>query len=169
MSKKSKDSRPVFTGLTWYREQYFSFYIPIDWQKTEWPDEKQGIIHVPSQPDGHTLFAVEVNDLGTTVTPDDMPYLLQGLLDGIKQLPQGKIESKKETVSGNLIQLEAKYTFLEDGETRKRWVRILYHETRQVSITAQGKTVEAYHYWLPMFFEAMMTFKVHRSKPGLPE
>ena len=163
-----KDKKPAFKGLTWYREEFFSFFIPNDWQKVEWSDEREGILFVPSSDDGLTLFAVEVNDLGTLVTPDDLPYLSMAFLDGIKRLPEGKIESKKEDVTVNLIQLEAKYTFLEDGDKRKRWVRVLYHETRQITFTAQGKSVEAYHYWLPMFFEAMMTAKVHSTKPEMP-
>jgi hypothetical protein len=168
MSKKTKDTTPAFKGLTWYREQYFSFYIPIDWHKVEWQDKRQGIIFVPKPEDVYTLFAVEVNDLGTTVTTDDLPYLMTGFLDGIKQLPERKIELKKESVVGKLMQLEAKYTFLEDGQTRKRWVRVLYDKTRQITVTAQGATVEDYDYWLPMFFEAMMTVMVHSTKPAAP-
>lgn len=168
MSKKTKNAKPAFKGLHWYKEQYFSFYIPIDWHKVDWQDERQGIIFVPSQEDSHTLFAVEVSDLGTTVSSDDLPYLSTGFLDAIKQLPERKIESKKEAVTGKLVQLEAKYTFLEDEQTRKRWVRVLYNDTRQVTITAQGATVESYDYWLPMFFEAMMTINVHSTKPAVP-
>lgn len=168
MNEKTKKSTPSFKGLTWYREQYFSFYIPIDWHKVDWQDERKGIIYVPDTTDAHTLFAVQVNDLGLVVTVDDLPYLYSGFLDGIKQLPEHKIELKQDTVVDKMIQLEAKYTFLEDGETRKRWVRVLYHQTRQITITAQGKTVEAYHYWLPMFNEAMMTLNVHSTKPANP-
>lgn len=168
MNKNTKSSTPAFKGLSWYREQYFSFFVPIDWHKVEWPDERQGIIFAPMQDDNYTLFAVEVIDLGTVVTSDDLPYLSKGFFDGIKQLPDRKIESKKENVTGKLVQLEAKYTFLENGETRKRWVRVLYHGTRQVTITAQGKTSEAFDYWMPMFFEAMMTVNVHSMKPADP-
>jgi hypothetical protein len=165
MTNKTK---PAFKGLSWYREQYFSFFIPIDWQKTNWQDDRQGIIFSPVLEDNHTLFAVEVNDLGTTVTSDDLPHLSKGFLDGIKGLPDRKIESKKEAVTGKMLQLEAKYTFLENEQTRKRWVRVLYHETRQVTITAQGATIEAFDYWLPMFYEAMMTINVHNIMPDTP-
>jgi len=168
MNNETKKGKPSFKGLNWYREQYFSFFIPIDWNKIKWHDDRQGIICSPPAEDNHTLFAVEVNDLGTTVTSDDLPYLSKGFLDGIKSLPEGKIESKKEAVTGKLVQLEAKYTFLEEGQTRKRWVRVLYHATRQVTVTAQGATVEAYNYWLPMFNEAMMTINVHNTAPDQP-
>lgn len=163
-----KDPRPKFKGLTWYREQFFSFFIPMDWHKVAWPDERQGIIFVPSTEDNYTLFAVEVQDLGTMITPDDVTYLSQGFIDGIKKLPERKIETKDEKVVGKQIHLEAKYSFAENGETRKRWVRVLYHETRQITVTAQGKTPEAYSYWLPMFYEAMMTLNVHSTRPADP-
>ena len=168
MQNKTRKSKPVFKGLNWHREQFFSLFIPIDWHKTNWPDERQGTLFLPSQEDIYTLFAIEVNDLGTIVTADDLAYLSSGFLGGIKDLPERKIESKKESVTGKLLQLEAKYTFLENEQTRKRWVRVLYHETRQVTVTAQGANVEAFDYWLPMFYEAMMTINVHNTKPDQP-
>jgi hypothetical protein len=33
---------------------------------------------------------------------------------------------------------------------------------------AQGATPEKYDYWLPWFFEAMMTAKVHSTRPKWP-
>lgn len=165
MSEKPRKATPSFKGLTWHREQFYSFFIPIDWHKATWPDERDGVLYVPSDNDPHTTFAVEVNDLGTVVTPDDIPYLSKGFLDGIKRLSERKIESQGAKVTGELIELTAKYTFLEDDNRRKRWVRVFYHETRQITVTAQGATEESYDYWLPMFFEAMMTLKVHSVRP----
>jgi len=165
MSTKNKKEGPIFKGLNWHREQYFSLFIPNDWHKMQWQDERQGILFVPTQDDALTLFAIEVKDLGTTVTSDDLPYLATGFYDAIKALPERKIESKNEKVTGKLMEVEAKYTYLEDGQTRKRWVRLFYHETRQITVTAQGATAEKYDYWLPMFYEAMMTIKVHNTIP----
>ena len=161
----SEKKRPAIKGLTWYREQYFSFFIPMDWTKAEWPDEREGIIFQPKPEDSYTVFAVEVKDLGTTLTSEDLTYLNIGFLDGIKQLPDSHIDEKEEKVTGGLLQLSAKYTFTEEGETRKRWVRVLYQDSRQITMTAQGSTTENYDYWLPIFYEAMMTANVHRTKP----
>lgn len=162
---KTNQTKPSFKGLNWYRENYFSLFIPTDWHKVDHHDDRKGVIFLPKEEDIHTLYSVDVVDLGTELTTDDLTYLSMGFLDGIKKLPERKIESKDEGVAGKLLKLEAKYTFLEDGETRKRWVRVFYHGTRQITAIAQGKTVEAYDYWLPMFFEAMMTIKVHDTKP----
>ena len=162
--KRTKD-RPIFKGLRWYREQYFSFFIPIDWHRFSWQDNRQGVLYGPSAEDAHTILAVDVTDLGFSVTADDLDDLFDGFLTGIQQLPGVEIESSKKQVVGDLIVLEAKYTFTEDGMTRKRWVRVLYHDTRQIAFTAQGATPDAYGYWLPMFFEAMMTARVHSTMP----
>jgi len=168
MAHQDKQSTPTFTGLTWCHEQYFSFFIPIDWRKVDRPDGKQGVIYAPDQNDAHTLFAVQVDDLGTEVTSADLPYLLEGFLGGIRQLPESQIENRTDSAVATLVELEAKYTFLEEGQRRKRWVRVLYHRSRQVTFTAQGGTEKTYHYWLPMFNEAMMTLKVHSTRPTIP-
>jgi hypothetical protein len=45
---------------------------------------------------------------------------------------------------------------------------VYYQDDRQIAITAQGATPDKYDYWLPWFFEAMMTTKIHREKPTSP-
>lgn len=161
-------NKPSFKGLTWYRDQYYSLFVPQDWKQVSRPDDRHGIIFLPVANDVHTLYSIDVIDLETQITSDDLPYLSMGFLDGIKNLPERRIESKDEGVAGKLVKLQAKYTFFEDGETRKRWVRVFYLGTRQITAVAQGKTVEDYDYWLPMFFEAMMTINVHETMPVTP-
>ena len=152
---------PAFKGLNWYRDKHFSFFRPIDWTRFDWSDERQGVLFGPSPDDPATLFAVDVKDLGVKVTPDDLDDLKAGFIAGIEQLPESRIESQESWVAGPVLGLEAKYTFLEQETTHKRWIRVLYQDTRQITVTAQGATVETFHYWLPMFFESMMTFKIH--------
>ena len=168
MKNNPENSTPIFKGLSWCHEQYYSFFIPIDWTQVERPDGKQGVIYVPTADDAHTFYAVQVDDLGTPVTAEDLPDLVTGLLDGINQLTESQIKSHSNSSVGALVELEAKYTYLEDGLRRKRWVRMLYHETRQIIFIAQGSTEQVYHYWLPMFNEAMMTLKVHSVRPTTP-
>jgi hypothetical protein len=165
--EKTKD-RPVFKGLRWYREQYFSFFVPIDWLRFSWQDDRQGVLFGPSAEDPHTVFAVDLTDLGFSVSADDLDDLSEGFMTGIQQLHGVEIELSNRQVVGALVTLEAKYTFVEDGMTRKRWVRVLYHDTHQIAFTAQGATADTYAYWLPMFFEAMMTAKVHSTMPTSP-
>jgi hypothetical protein len=103
------------------------------------------------------------------VTADDLEILAEGFFQSIEQLPECEIESRDQKVAGAQPELEAKYTFCDQGQRRKRWIRMFYHQTRQIAMTAQGATPEKYDYWLPWFFEAMMTAKVHSEKPEFPD
>ncbi|MEZ4668301.1 MAG: hypothetical protein R3E39_10335 [Anaerolineae bacterium] len=168
MSSNTENSTPIFKGLSWCHEQYYSFFVPIDWKRTERMDSKEGTIYLPTPDDAHTYFAVQVDDLGMEVTEADIPDLVAGLSEGIHNLAEYQIESQTSSTTGSLNEMEAKYTFVEDGKRRKRWVRVLYHNTRQITFIAQGQTEQIYHYWLPMFNEAMMTLKVHSIRPTVP-
>lgn len=158
---------PSIRGLTWHRHQYYSFFTPIDWHRFEWADDSEGEIYGPDPEDPTTLFAVALYHLNTTVTAADLDILAEGFFEAIQQLPQAQIEAQDQRIAGKQLELEVKYTFVEQEETRKRWVRVFYHETRQITMTAQGTTPNRYDYWLPMFFQAMMTAKVHSEKPSL--
>lgn len=158
---------PAIKGLKWHREQYYSFFIPDDWQRLEWSDDRTGVIYAPDSSDPQTVFAVDIKDLGTRVTAEALDLLAEAFFDSIQQLPQADIESRQQKASGTQLELAAKYTFEEGGQIRKRWVRLFYHGTRQIAMTAQGSTPEQYQYWLPWFFEAMMTAKIHHHDPTL--
>lgn len=156
---------PSFKGLHWHQDRFFSFFIPIDWHKLEWPDDRKGVIFGPDRSDAHTVFAVEVTDAGFEFDPEDMDALAEGFFEGIEGLPDVEIEARDQRVLGRILYLEAKYTYRDEDATRKRWTRVYYHRTRQVAMTAQGASPEKYDYWLPMFYEAMMTARVHSTKP----
>jgi len=165
MVDKSQKQYPSIKGLTWHRHQYYSFFTPIDWHRFVWPDQRVGEIYGPDINDPLTVFAVAVEDLGTRVTADDLDTLAEGFFETIEQLPDVDIELRDQKVAGHQLELETKYTFLDHSAPRKCWVRVFYHLTRQVTMTAQGATVEKYDYWFPMFFQAMMTARVHSRKP----
>lgn len=165
MAGKTPKQHPAVKGLTWHRNQYYSFYTPIDWHRFYWADDRQGEIYGPDSHDSLTVFAVDIKDLGMRVSADDLDALAEGFFEGITQLPESQIESRDQKVAGSHLELEAKYTFHENGVTRKCWVRVFYHGTRQIAMTAQGATREKYDYWLPWFFEAMMTAQVHSTMP----
>jgi hypothetical protein len=156
---------PAFKGLTWHRHQYYSFFVPIDWQRHDWPDGREGVLFLPSADDALTVLAVELRDLGLEPTAEDLDDLNAGFLSGIQSLPAATIEAHETWHIGDTMCLEAKYTFTDGDARRKRWVRQFYHETRQIAMTAQGASVETYDFWLPMFFEAMMTTKIHNTFP----
>lgn len=166
MSKTEKQY-PAIKGLTWHRSPHYSFFTPMNWHRFAWSDDRQGEIYGPDPDDPFTVFAVDFRDLGTLVTADDLDVLAEGFFEAVEKLPGAAIESRSQKTTGKLLQLEAHYTFEDRGSTRKCWVRVFYHMTRQITMTAQGATPEKYNYWLPMFFEAMMTANVHSAKPTL--
>ena len=167
MAQQAPKKLPAIRGLRWHRHQYFSFFVPDDWYRSTTDDTSTRVIYSPNPEDNATLFAVDLQELGTTLVPDDLEVLAEGFFESIAQLPQTMIQTHKMKASGSIIEMEAKYTFSEAGATRKRWTRVLYQDTRQIALTAQGATPEIYDYWLPMFFESMSTARIHRQEPSL--
>ena len=161
------ESKPAFKGLNWYRQQHFSLFVPMDWPHGPWSDGREGVVFMPNSNDPETRLAVEVKDLGLVFSKEDKDDLLAGFLEGIKALPECLLEEQKNWVVGNLICLEAKYSYLEAESRRKRWVRVLYDKTRQISFIAQGSSPETFQFWLPMFYEALMLARVHDQKPSV--
>jgi hypothetical protein len=164
MSKTQRRS-PAVQVLTWHRDQYYSFFIPNNWHKRHWSDGREGVIYAPDPNDPLTVFAVDFQDIGMSIAPPDLDILADGFFYSIEQLPQVNIESHKQNVTGSLLELEAKYTFTEQGQRLKRWTRVFYHETRQIAMTAQAASPEKYAHWRPWFVEAMTTTVVHNQKP----
>jgi hypothetical protein len=164
---KTQKQYPAIKGLSWHRSPYYSFFTPMNWHPFAWSDDRQGEIYGPDPDDPLTVFAVDSRDLGTTVTANDLEALAEGFFGAIERLPAVVFESRNQKVTGKLLQLEAHYTYGDQGETRKCWVRVFYHLTRQITMTAQGATPEKYDYWLPIFFQSMMTANVHSMKPTL--
>jgi hypothetical protein len=169
VTDQAQKQYPALTGLIWHRNRYYSFFIASDWHKLRWSDNRKGVIYGPDPTDPLTILAVDVKALGTPITAADLDVLADGFFESLEQLPGVEITFRNQQVTGALLELEAKYTFQDQGQTRKRWTRVFYHETRQIAMTAQGATPEKYDYWLPIFFEAMATVRLHNSKPrGVP-
>lgn len=162
----SAKARPVFRGLSWHRHDHYSFFIPSDWCRFAWDDGREGVLFGPDPQDAQTIFGAQFLDLGTEVRAADAEALAEGFFGAIEALAGVSIESREqEVLDGPRIHLQARFCFDEDGRRRKRWVRALYRHHFQVLLTAQGATPEKFAYWLPMFFEAMMTAGVHLQKP----
>jgi hypothetical protein len=168
MAGKIEKKNPAVTGLSWHRHQYYTFFAPTDWQRFQWSDDREGEIHGPDPDDPLTVIAVDVRDLGMKAQKEDLDIVAEGFFEGLLKLSDCQIESRQQKIVGDQPHLEAKYTYKEQGETHKCWVRVFYHETRQIAMSAQGATVEKFDYWLPWFYEAMMTAKVHKQRPEFP-
>src|SRR5713101_3440600 len=86
----------------------------------------QGVIFTPDPEQLMTAISVEVRDLATEVTAEDLPDLEKGFLKGLKLVPGSKIEQHDVFQSMYHIGLEAQQSFDDAGQCRRRWIRVLY-------------------------------------------
>ena len=172
---QSEGERPSFKGLLVHRDSVigYSFFVPLGWQRLELESaEGSGVVYAPAETEVETSFSAEGRDLGTAVTADDLPALRAGFLQGLRAMPASTLESWEAEAIGSLLTMEARHTFQQGAATRKRWVRLLYQGSAQVRLVAQGASVEAFHYWLPMFYQSMRTFRFgdwQFEMPGPPD
>jgi hypothetical protein len=157
----AREGTPAFTGLVQHRDNKWriSFWYPDGWQKLDMAIGNQGAAYAP-EGDPATSFSYTVKNVRLKVSGEDLDALYEGFIEGLNKLPDLKIEWQDKWVVEALVGLEAKYTFTENGLTRKRWVRLLYETRRQFHIVAQGATLDEYSYWEPMLFECMATVKI---------
>jgi hypothetical protein len=152
-------SGPAFTGLVVHHDPDFHFVllVPDGWARLDLRDSSSGVFYAPDPKDLLTGLAIEAQDLGTPVQPADLPTLKGGLLAGVRGLSGSRIEQQEAEVVGDLLTLEARFTFYDGAAARKRWMRLLYQDRTQVRLIAQGASAHLFDYWEPMFFEAMRT------------
>jgi len=157
-----KQGNPRYTGMFQYTSpgNTFAIWLPTGWTQFEMEKEHQGVIFSPYPDHFDTSLTAEFHRLKFSVSKDDLPILQEGFEVGIKALPGVEIESLNYIPTATLITLEAKFTFLEGDTRRKRWVRNIYWGNGQLVFIAQGATVKEYEYWLPMFYNTMVTFQV---------
>ncbi len=153
---------PIYQGVRKYVdvEAGYALWIPSDWHRFEMTNGHHGAIYSPYPDSFDTSFSAQKNILDYKVTEDDVPLLREGFDAGLASLPGIEIESQDEIVTSTLITLEARFTFLEGEARRKRWVRNVYWGEGQLLLIAQGATPEEFQYWLPMFYNTMMTIEL---------
>jgi len=138
----------------------YALWLPSGWYQFDMSKGHHGVIFSPYPDDVNTSFSAEKRTLKFKVTHKDVPVLREGFARGLAALPDVEIELQEEIIEAKLIAFDAKLTFLEDGQRRKRWVRIIYAGEAQLTLIAQGRTVEDFDYWLPMFYNTMMTLEI---------
>jgi hypothetical protein len=118
----------------------------------------QGVIFTPDPEEVTTAISVEVRDLTTDVTAEDLPDLEKGFLKGLRSVPGSKLEQHEVFQSLYHIGVEAQQSFDAAGQRRRRWIRVLYNGRLQARLIAQAATVEEFDRLRPVFAPCMTTF-----------
>lgn len=157
-----KKNRPKYTGMHKHldREGGFAIWVPSDWREVPMVEGHHGVIFTPQKRGYDTSFSAEKQVLPFKVSDEDLEVLREGFEAGLAALPEVEIESQDETFTKTLKIFEARVTFMEDGVRRKRWVRTAYWGEGQLTLIAQGATVEDFEYYEGMFYNTMMTAEV---------
>jgi hypothetical protein len=137
-------------------------------------DDGQGLIFTPDPEDTSTALSVEVRDLGTEVTSDDLPDLVQAFLAGLDAVSGSYVEQHQAFANEFAIGIEAVQTYDSpegpNGQRRKRWVKLLYKGSVQARVIAQAANIEEYDRLRPLFAPCMTTFMLHsRWSPPNPK
>ncbi len=158
---RKASNRPVYHGMKKHVDTKggYSLWLPSDWYKFEL-ESGHGAVYSPYRDSHETRLSAEKRTLDYAVSKGDVPVLREGFADGLAALPDIQIESQDETITSTLITFEARYTFTDQGQTRKRWTRLVYWGEGQLILMAQAATPEEFQYWLPMFYNTMMTVEL---------
>jgi hypothetical protein len=162
MAEVTKQKGPVYKGIYkyWDREGGYAVWLPVDWRRLDMARGRRGWIFTPYEDHFDTCFISEKITLDYKVKPEDVEILMEGFEAGINSLPEVEIEHKHFETGKMIVIMEAKFTFMENGQRRKRWVKNMYWGEANLVLIAQGQTVEDYAYWEPMFFNTMMTYEI---------
>lgn len=121
-------------------------------------EDGHGVIFTPDPVATETALSLELQDLGTTVTPDDLPDLEQAFLAGLDAVPGSRVEQSQPFANEFGIGVDAVQTYDDGGTRRKRWIKLLYHGSTQARLIAQGASVAEYDRLRPLFAPCMTTF-----------
>ena len=152
--------RPVYTGMKQHTDKAgFAIWVPSDWHEFELQGDHKVVLFSPYPHDFNTGLLTEKKKLKVKVKRDDLPTLRKAFMEGIRALDGVEIEegSIDEFITDTMSFFEVRFSFLEGGVRRKRWIRNVYWGRNNYILIAQGRTPEDFEQWLPMFFNIMMT------------
>jgi hypothetical protein len=163
MKEIDRSKPPVYTGEKkyWDHEAGYAVWLPSDWRQIDMVKGKRGWIFTPYKDNFDTCFVSEKIILKYPVEPKDADILMQGLIDGVNSLSDPVILETKKDTGQKVVLLEVKFTFMENGQRRKRWVKSMYWGNSNLVLIAQGATEEDYKYWEGMLFNTMTTYEIN--------
>jgi len=160
---EEKRKGPRYTGMRKYPDQKagYAVWLPSDWRKIDMVEGRRGWIFTPYQDNYDTCFISEKITLDFKAKPEDVDTLVEGFEAGINSLADVVIEHKNYETGKMIVLLEAKFTFTENGQRRKRWVKSMYWGEANLVLIAQGASEDDYAYWEGMLFNAMTTYEIN--------
>ena len=138
----------------------WGIWLPAGWHRFDMAAPHTGVIFSPYANSYDTSFTAEKTKLEYPVKLDDFDMLKEAFEEGIRALPDVQIESTSSDKGTLLMIMEARFTFTENGATRKRWVKTVFWGNGQLILIAQGENPEEFQHWLGMFFNTMMTVDI---------
>jgi hypothetical protein len=112
--------------------------------------------------DPRTGFYVLVRDLcdglEQDITEADLPDLYEGIVEGLRGLPECQVLSETEINKESAIGFEFLLTFDLDGETYKRRMRLLYKARKHYIVYGQGTPPSEYDVFANIFDWMYLTF-----------
>ncbi len=153
--------RPSFTGFLVWRDvaHQVSILYPREWSQEEGPPLR---LRAPADAPHMATMTVEASRLPTTVEPDDLETLREGLERGIGSIRGAQVVRSDAESVGSLVDLEVEHTYLadeaEDGAppvTWRRWLRVMYQRDVQYTLSAESLDGDAFEYWRPAFHSMM--------------
>lgn len=155
-------NNPRYTGLVKYASEQdgYALWLPTGWHSFEMGGGRHGMIFSPFPDFSAAAFSVEKTVLPFQVSKKDLPLLREGFQKGLANLPGVVIEKQDDIVEEKILAIEARLTFLDQGHSKKRWIRVIYGGEAQLTLIAEGAPPEEFEYWLPMFYNIMMTMTI---------
>ena len=137
MSEENDSSK--YFGLTKFTDVKggYSLWIPLGWDQIN-KEGFKGTAFYPDPSDTATFLYVEKKKLKYRVAQEDLPTLKEGLASGIQSLPDATILEQEQSLTDQMLSLDLKFTFTNEGETSKQWIKVIYSGKSQLALTVQG-------------------------------
>jgi len=160
------EPRPIFSaGVTHYIDgSGFSLWVPSDWYKFVLTGGREGVLFSPYPANIQTSFLAERHCMEDSLKESDLPALRDHFTAEIEALEGVEIEEGSydefSVSKRSFYSFEIRFTYIENGMRRKRWVRDIYWGDDNFIFIAQGRTPDEYDYWQPMFYQIMVNLNV---------
>ena len=150
---------PELMSMKIHKERGFAFLYPEAWHRFTFDaGSGPGVLFAEQANDFGTHVSLEVQDLATPVTADDLPELEKGFLAGLRKVPKSKLLSHTRFEISPMVGLEAHQSFDEVGLRRRRWVRLLYAGRLQARLVAQAADEATWETWRVKFEPIVSSF-----------